>query len=163
MKHTLALSIEKDIAGDDYERFIEKAFDRFAFFSLVWRSQLTSEESARVIRPELRPYQVRHRRTNRWPGTEVGGSKADLLIYRCDSRAIRILMRPGSLFSWCAPKFPEDLAFYGADRRCAVASVAHERDGRILDLEFGHSLPKKLGLVEETVDKKEWRFFDHLA
>ncbi len=92
------------------------------------------------------------------------GHKGDVIFYRFDPQTLQVLERPGSLLSWLQPDFPEDLAFFGNDRQCSFASVTHERDVWILDLEFGRSLPKRIRLTEDIIDEKDWReFFDYVV
>ena len=75
-----------------------------------------------------------------------------------------MLERPGSLFGWLQPAYPEDLAFFGHDERLAFASVSHEKDAWVLDVEFARLLPKQFGLSEESIDEKAWKnYFDHAA
>jgi hypothetical protein len=159
-----SLKLTKDITGRDYERFLRAAFKRFQSFMLVWRDQFTFKPSARAVRRHLHSFEIRHRRSSRWPGNIMYGHKGDVIFYRCDPLALQVLERPGSLFSWLQPDFPEDLAFFGPDKRCAFVSVTHERDAWILDLEFGRSLPKHICLAEEKIDDKDWKkFFDYVS
>jgi hypothetical protein len=138
--------VTKDIAGEDYSKFLRLASERFPVFMLVWLDQFSFKPTARAIRRELQPLQLHHRRSSRWPGTIMFGHKGDVITYRFDEQALAVLERPGSLFGWLQPTFPEDLAFFGADQRCAFASVSHEREAWILDVEFAHLLPKRFGL-----------------
>ena len=61
--------VTKDIAGGDYKKFLRAAALRFPLFMLVWREQFSFEQSARAIRRDLKPFELRHRRSSRWPGT----------------------------------------------------------------------------------------------
>ena len=128
-------SFDTDIAGDEYQRFIDAMLATQAQFSLVWRDRLTFSERASRPRRELTHLQVEVDRTLRWPGTVLmknGTSMATVVRYRCHESAREILLSPGSLFSWTTPHFPEDLAFYDADGTCSLASVAHEKDAYVL-------------------------------
>ena len=157
-------TVTKDIAGEDYGQFLRIASERFPSFRLVWRDQFSFKPSARTIRRELKPLQLRHRRRSNWPGNVMLGHKGDVITYRFDQQALKVLQRPGSLFGWLQPAYPEDLAFFDSDQQCAFASVSHEKDAWILDLDFGRSLPKRLGLMEESIDEKDWKeYFDHVA
>jgi hypothetical protein len=42
--------------------------------------------------------------------------------------ALTVLAAPGRLFAWKVPLYSEDLAFYSADRRPWLGSIAHEQD-----------------------------------
>jgi hypothetical protein len=157
-------TVTKDIAGKDYGQFLRIASEQFPLFMLVWRDQFSFKPSARTIRRELQPLQLRHRRSSKWPGNVMLGHKADVITYRFDQQALEVLQRPGSLFGWLQPTYPEDLAFFDSDQQCAFASVSHEKEAWILDLDFGRSLPKRLGLTEESIDEKDWKeYFDHVA
>jgi len=126
---------------------------------LVWRYSCALD-----IRRALRPLQLKHYRRSRWPGTVLYKDTADLITYRFDKHAVGVLERPGSLFHWLHSKYPEDLAFFRADKTCAFGSVIHEGDAYILDADFARALPKHFKLVEETVSESDWKeFYDHLA
>jgi hypothetical protein len=158
-----SFKLAKDITGLEYDRFLRAALGRFPFFMLVWRDQFTFRPSARAIRRHLGPFEVRQRRSNRWPGNVMFGHKADIIFYRSDPESFQVLAGPGSLLSWLQPYFPEDLAFFGADRRCLVVSVTHEKDVWILDREFARSLPKRIVLRPDTINEEDWKeFFDYV-
>jgi hypothetical protein len=157
-----SLKLTKDIAGRDYEEFLLRASERFPSFMLVWRDQLTFSRNAQSYREMLEPLKVRQRHTHRWPGNEMIGHKGLVITYRLEPAVLNLQKRPGSLFKWLAPRYPEDLAFFTGHGECAVVSVTHEKDVWILDLEFGRSLPKRFGLIEEAIDDSDWaKFFDY--
>ena len=90
--------------------------------------------------------------------------RADVITYRFEEPAMEVLERPGSLFGWLSPSYPEDLAFFGRDKKCAFASVSHEGDAYILDVEFGRALSRRFELVQESVEENDWKeFYDHVA
>ena len=130
---------------------------------LVWRDQFTFKPSARAVRRHLRPFHIRSRRCSKWPGNNIFGDKADVVFYRSDPEALQVLERPGSLLSWLQPHFPEDLAFFGADGRCKLVSVTHEKDVWILDEEFARSLPKHIVLAKDMINATDWtKFFEYV-
>src|SRR5436190_15320726 len=114
-------TVTKDIAGDDYRQFLQIASERFPSFMLIWRDQFSFKQSARTLRRDLQPLQLGHRRSSKWPGNVMFGHKGDVITYRFDRKAIDVLERPGSLFGWLQPAYPEDLAFFDSDQRCAFA------------------------------------------
>ena len=99
-----------------------------AEFSLVWRDQLHFNEKATRVRTDLAALEVNVKRTVRWPGTRLlkGAGVATVVRYRCSPAALPVLNRPGRLFGWVTPDFPEDLSFYAADGSCTFASISHE-------------------------------------
>jgi hypothetical protein len=152
-----------DIAGGDYTHFLTAAAERFAYFSLVWQDGFKFKDTAVAIRRDLDVFEEDYRRTSRWPGT-VSSNKAWVRTYRLKPESLAVIERPGSVFSWRQPDYPEDLAFFRADRRCAFVSVTHERDAWILDLELASLLANRLCLEEELISDKEWEdFFNHLV
>jgi hypothetical protein len=154
--------IDTDLAGHDYAAFIEAAADKFIAFSLVWREKIKFAAAGNRIRDELEFCKMLHRKTNAWPGTPASKANADVIYYRFYRLTGQVLSRPDSLFAWLAPAFPEDLAFYGGDGRCAFASATHKKRAWILDLEFGRSLPKRFKLEERTLDE-DLTLFDYPA
>jgi len=93
------------------------------------------------IKSELKRFQLSRARTDSWPGTTLIGHKADVITYSIAAAATGVLTRPGSLFGWLAPRFPEDLAFYAADGTCTVETIAHERDARFREDDWLQLLP----------------------
>lgn len=134
-----------DIARGEYAEFLDMALDWFGFFSLVWRDRSTFDHSAIQIRRDLDRHETNRRRVSHWPGTRVLDTKgpiATISSYRLDKVSRDALARPASLFSWLAPAYPEDLAFYHRDGRLAFATVSHDRMAWAVDLDFGYTLPK---------------------
>jgi len=157
----------KDIAGDDYPAFLDMALDWCGFFSLVWRDTSNFEESAIRMRRDLERHEVRRRRASHWPGTCIcrtaNTPQADIITFRLDATSRDILARPGSLFGWLAPAYPEDLAFYRREGRLALATVSHERMAWAVDLDFGCSLPRHLEFTEREAELAGDGGFDYVA
>lgn len=144
-----------DIAGDDYATFLDMALDWFGFFSLVWRDGSTFDDSAIQIRRDLDRRETNRRRVTHWPGTRVFDTKgpiASIISYRLDSGSRDVLARPGSLFGWLAPTYPEDLAFYRRDGPLAFATVSHERMAWAVDLDFGYTMPKHWAFTPHEIE-----------
>ena len=118
-----AFTVTKDIAGEDYSKFLRLASERFPTFMLVWRDQFSFKPTARTIRRELQPLQFQHRRSSRWPGNIMFGHKGDVITYRFGERALTVLERPGSLFGWLQPTFPEDLTNKDSIERSAPRTL----------------------------------------
>jgi hypothetical protein len=114
-----------------YGMLLAFAARKQSLFSLVWRDQLDFLESAYAITEALTAECVSSVSTDAWPGTRLIGHKATVNFYKPSSSAIELLARPGRLFAWRAPQFPEDLAFYLAPDRPWLGSIAHERDAFI--------------------------------
>ena len=79
-----AFIVTKDIVGGDYSEFLRIASDRFSSFMLVWRDQFSFKPTARDIRRELEPFQLRRRRSHRWPGNIMFGHKGEVITFRFD-------------------------------------------------------------------------------
>jgi hypothetical protein len=157
----------KDIAGDDYADFLDMALDWFGFFSLVWRDASSFDDSAIQIRRDLERHKISRRRASHWLGTYIcrtaNTPKADIITFRLDATSRAILARPGSLFCWLAPTYPEDLAFYHREGRLAFATVSHERMAWAVDLDFGCSLPKHLEFTEREAELSGDGGFEYVA
>ncbi|HWN93798.1 MAG TPA: hypothetical protein VNT99_02085 [Methylomirabilota bacterium] len=157
----------KDIAGDDYADFLDMALDWFGFFSIVWRDTSSFDDSAVLIRRDLERHEVVRRRASHWPGTRTSRTantpKADIITFRLDVSSRQVLARPGSLFSWVAPRYPEDLAFYHQEGRLAFATVSHERMAWAIDRDFGCSLPKRLEFTERESELAGDGGFEYVA
>jgi hypothetical protein len=123
-----------DIYGEAYPEFLSAMLGTNSRFSLVWRDQLHFNEKASRIREQLQGLEVAAVRTVRWPGTLLmkGAGTATVVLYRCSNRATDVLRKPRRLFGWLTPNYPEDLAFYGSDGSCALATVSHEGEAFVL-------------------------------
>ena len=95
-------------------------------FSLVWRRQLSFDASAAAVERVLRPFLIQETEASEWPGTKLIGHSATVRTYRVSPDSVRELAGADGLFAWQSPARPEDLAFYALDRRCWLASIAHE-------------------------------------
>jgi hypothetical protein len=152
--------IVHDVAGDAYAFLIERCLQQEGTFGLVWRDQLEFGESARLIQAELRPLQVRHKKADRWPGTALLGHRASVITYRGDAAATAVLERPGSLFAWLAPDYPEDLFFAGRDGTLQVVTVSHEKLGWILSPQLARSVGQRVTLELEERRPGDEEYFE---
>jgi hypothetical protein len=118
-------------AGETYRAVVAFATRLSSSFSLVWRHQLSFDASAAAVERELRPFLFEEIETSEWPGTTLIGHSATVRTYRLSAGSARALATARGLFDWQAPARPEDLAFYAADGRCWLGSIAHERDAFI--------------------------------
>jgi hypothetical protein len=121
-------SLLSEPADSAYLQLLAFAESRATTFSLVWREQLSFDPSAESIEASLRPFLEREVRTSEWPGTQIIGHFAIVRFYRLTPVSAEVLALASGLYAWVAPQLPEDLAFYAADGRCWLGSVAHEQD-----------------------------------
>ena len=127
-----AFTVRKDLAGDTYRRFLTLMLESEDTFSLVWRAEEGQSATLRGLRVELRPLELRHERTDRWPGRRPGGSEAHVRTYRCAAAALPSLLRPGSLYGWRLPGYPEDLHFRSESEGLSFYLVSSWSDARVL-------------------------------
>ena len=143
------ITIFRDISGADYTEFLAECCRRYHLFSIVWRDQLNFDRMALDLKTELRRFQISRVHTDSWPGTQLIGHQADVITYSIKAAATGVLKRPGSIFSWLAPHYPEDLTFYGANGECTISTVAHEREARFYDDDWLSFLPASAKPVYE--------------
>lgn len=122
------IDITKEPTGDLYGRLLVYLAKTAHCFSLVRCDQSEFNASADKVESELRPFQVKQAKTDKWPGTELIGHLATVTFYRVSPETIAILTKVAGLYRWLSPHYPEDLAFYRADETCLLASVSHEKD-----------------------------------
>ena len=120
------LTIRAEPSGATYLALLNFAQEHSQTFSLVWRKQLAFDASARQIAADLRPFLDNVRETDAWPGTDLVGHTALVRSYRVCAESMRMLSGAERLYAWLAPQRPEDLAFYTADGRWWLCSIAHE-------------------------------------
>ena len=152
-----AFRIIRDITGEAYLAFLTAALRSQHSFLLVWQDQLDFTKAARAVSTGIANLQIRCKRTDRWPGTQILDSRATVVIYKCHQTAFSHLARPGSLFSWRAPDYPEDLAFFRHRGVCSLASVSHEQEAWILCPELRRELAEIVAVEEEKVSEDYWQ------
>ena len=138
------LETPADIAGDSYGAVLEILLTTQSSFSLVAREQFDFLPSAHALLADLESASLRSERTHAWPGTSLLGSFATVYHFRTDPSLAPVLARPGSLYSWIAPQYPEDLAFYGVSGECTFGSISHEREVWVSDVALADALDKHL-------------------
>jgi hypothetical protein len=122
------IDILEEPRGTQYDELLALATELCGSFSLVWRDQLEHGESAQEIQRSLTSYLVQEKRTDEWPGTQLLGHLATVRQYRVEVGSIQVLKRARGLYSWLAPDYPEDLAFYTPNGAVWLGSIAHEKD-----------------------------------
>ncbi len=153
MEHaTLAYHFKRDVGGKQYGAVLELLLGQAKLFGLVWRRELEFHPSASRINDDLADLRERERITSHWPGTLLLEHKAVLRLYRCDPVALEVLRRPGSIFSWLSPEFPEDLCFFGADLEPVFASVSHEKDAWIISSSIASLAGQMVKLSKMTLE-----------
>ncbi len=143
----------RDITGTAYSALIHEALQTQHAFSLTWAEGLTFHPSAHAVSEVLSPLELHRRRSDRWPGTRLFGYFALVVTYRVSEEARSTLLAPGSLFSWRSPGWPEDLAFYSRDRRCSLASIAHEHEAWLPSRALARRMGQLVTLEREDLDK----------
>lgn len=117
--------------GPTYNRLIDFAQGQCTKFSLVWREDLGNKKRENDIANKLAPFLLSHTTTNKWPGTEIFGSSANVCFHELTPETANVLKIAKRLYQWEAPDFPEDLAFYAKNGGIWLGSVAHEHMGWI--------------------------------
>lgn len=110
-----------------YEQILTRASKEADTFSLTWRPEFRFSKKAAQIEKKLKPYQRNEQITSSWPGTDLTGGTALVRTYSLNEATVAVLSQVPGIFSWLAPHYPEDLAFY---KNGAVVfwSVAHEEE-----------------------------------
>ena len=151
------ISISEDVRGSAYLGLVEYLLRSCSAFHLVWRDQAKFDQEAISIREELARWELDRWRRSAWPGIRYSTSKpcASVILYKTDPRQIEILKRPGGLFDWVPPKFPEDIGFYDKAGDCCFATVSHEKEGWLLNADLISACPIKLAGTEEEWSEAE--------
>ncbi len=95
--------------ADTYRALINFACTECDTFSLVWQEGFDFTA-----------------RTDNWPGTRIVDRFALVRWYHLCVPTQQILKKAPGLYSWLAPDFPEDLAFF-KQGECWMASISHEQ------------------------------------
>lgn len=124
------IEIVIDPNGEVYKALIALALRDCGSFSLVMRPKgLNFAQTANQFTEELASHLISDLNASSWPGTALFGETAVVRHYRLDEASARKLLVVNSLYSWQAPDYPEDLAFYGKDGSVWMGSIAHEEFG----------------------------------
>jgi hypothetical protein len=140
--------------GEAYNRVVEYLLSTQRCFSLIWRGRHRHRETAYAVREELESVQVSSYSVDRWPGTRLGAEKATLLKYSCDPSVKPVLLRPGGLYSWLMPDYPEDLAFWSSDDTPVLSSVAHECMACVIGETVASALGQFIALKPRTYESE---------
>jgi hypothetical protein len=145
----MSIDLQGEPVGRAYAQLIAAARASCATFSLAWRDKKVVDE--RVV-DELGPHLLRKERTNKWPGTTLGGGQlATVCFYHLNDFSAGVLRRAERLYAWQHPDRPEDLAFYSASSALWFGSIAHEADAWFADsvcLEFIRQVMPALQVAE---------------
>jgi hypothetical protein len=117
--------------GATYKALIDFAQKQCTKFSVVWRKDLGNKRRENGIANKLEPFLLSDTTTNKWPGTEIFSSSANVCFYELTPETADVLKIAKRLYQWEAPDFPEDLAFYAKNGEIWLGSVAHEHMGWI--------------------------------
>jgi hypothetical protein len=122
--------LETDVSRDLYNDLIDFALGRCPTACLIVRDQIELGESGELFLSALEPYLVGREKTDRWPGTELFGSEAEIVDFRLEAGSAQLLKSATDhLFGWLQPDLPEDLCFLHADHTPWLTTIAHEDEG----------------------------------
>ena len=139
------LNVVSEPMGPAYRALLNAIAKRASSFSLVWRDQLKFSASAVAFESELRAFLIREVRTDSWPGTRLIGHLAAVRLYRFTKDSLNALKRPGRLYAWRSPHWPEDFAAYDTGGNCIFGSISHEGDAFFVGSEgLGVELAKEV-------------------
>jgi hypothetical protein len=124
----------ENITGDKYRELLRRLLEVSASFSLVLRDDLSFRPESSPLLEALAPFERERGRRDRWPGTQTSAKKKPLVAhFRSSPEVLETLCVPGSIFAWCVPRYPEDLAFYDHDGKPMFATTAHDSDAWVID------------------------------
>jgi hypothetical protein len=131
--------IKENVSGEDYSFLLDSALGHFDSFTLQWPAQQLSARELHPVGQELRRHEI--------------DTEKDLVLYRLDREALAPLLKPGSLFGWKSPDYPENPAFYRTHRTgfTVTSSPGTVPLACVLDQEFARLLSPRIRLVEESV------------
>ena len=126
-----AFSFEGDFAGERYAALVEFLAARASSVSLVVRDGRLPGRAKKLYEGFLAAGAKAERR-GEWPGTRLAEGEATVLVAPLTPVVAKFLATGApSLFAWCAPDRPEDLAFLDAAGTAVLETVAHERLGTL--------------------------------
>jgi hypothetical protein len=98
---------------------------RRASLIIAERDKLTNE--GRAVLEALPEDGLERRIVNAWPGTQLDGGSAQLLVFSFQLAKLLLQSAAGGLYDWVVPNRPEDLALYRGNSEVCLLSCAHEQ------------------------------------
>ena len=152
--------------GDTYNKLIRYSLETCDAFMFVCCNYYNSGIYKKEVKPfvkDFQPLAIKRRHDPQWPGTttsDQGGKyKFNINFYRCDESAYDLLIKPGNIFGWEYPHYPENLCFF-REGYVWLSTVAHERmlwiEGQTKqDIKFF----KQLGVWEDATVEEDGEFY----
>jgi hypothetical protein len=131
--------IKEDVNGEDYFFLLDSALGYFDSFTLQWPAEQFSARDLHPVGQELRRNEI--------------DTEKDLVLYRLDREALAPLLKPGSLFGWKSPDYPDNPGFYRAHRTgfTVTSSPGTVCFACVLDQAFARLLSPRIRFFEESV------------
>ena len=148
---------ESDCSGQYYDDFLDYAFSSNDYFMLVYVNykQRGYTQTQSYFKKALSPYKVKTRTNPSWPGTLRTirpNATYQIVFYRTDDEAKKLLKEMRSLWDWSSPQNAEDLAFFKGDQ-CWFYSVGHEKIAAIIHANKNDRIfITSLGLTVRNID-----------
>jgi hypothetical protein len=116
-------------SGDVYRALVRHAASVCPYAHLVVTESLGITSELEYALRELAPHLIEERKTDHWPGTQLGEASADFYLFATsDLFAATLLRLSHSLYDWQQPQLPEDLGFWRDRDTPWLGSIAHEED-----------------------------------
>ncbi len=139
-------AFREEPSGKAYDELLDLGLAVARHGSLVRRRGVRSSPEAEALWAKLRPFAVSETEESEWPGTRLLGDTATVLRFSITTESAALLRgTANSLYAWCQPGLPEDLAFLRADGSAVLGTIAHEEDA------FLCLLRTELELVERAL------------
>lgn len=125
-----AYSVVPELESTIYTHLLDWAATNASTFHLVLRHGLDFSDAALSIIQDLESDTLRIRVSREWAGT-MAMDAARIIECRVSKSSLAVLHQAPSIFAWCYPERPEDIAFFAADGRCLFNSVSHHEEAWI--------------------------------
>lgn len=156
----------ENCCGECYREFLDYAFQKNNYFMLVYVNYYNKGYARQIkeIKNKLKLFQVKRRTNPSWPGTPNTfciDTTYQVIFYKTESDAKKVLQRVDSIIEWKSPDYPQDLAFFKGND-CWFFSVAHENIAVIINPdESDISFVKHLGLYKnENLIESKTKYFE---
>lgn len=126
------INIATEIEDEKYKNLLNFCLDHCSRFLFVIRPNINLETRGKRLLKELEPYLIGSEIADRWPGTHLLSTNANIFTYELNVFSVRKLQEyANSLFQWRNPELPEDLCFLDGRNSPILVNIAHEKDSYI--------------------------------
>lgn len=121
----------------------------------VIRHEMPLSIGATFFLQRIEKHLIRREERSSWPGTELFGHTASVLVYKYDSEVVsEILSHSSGLYDWIQPELPEDLCILREGEKELLTTVSHEKFSYLVVRPSEEELVRQLASI--GIKMRQW-------